>query len=53
MKRKTLPEKPMRYCVLDFARRKSLHLVIDENYYVAYKNDLLLEYSKDTGGDNT
>ncbi|OHT16947.1 hypothetical protein TRFO_12838 [Tritrichomonas foetus] len=57
-KRKQLPPYLMRDAVLDYARRQSLQFMVDENYDAAYKNDLsvndlLLEYSKDSGGYNT
>lgn len=55
IKKKELPAFLMRDSVLDYARRQSLKHMVVEDYDSAFKNDLivnnlLLEYSRDSGG---
>lgn len=57
-KTKALPTYLMRDSLLEYARRQSLQFMVNEDYDAAYQNDLsvndlLLEYSKDSGGYTT
>jgi hypothetical protein len=57
-KNKTLPSFLMKDAILDYGRRRSLDFMMVEDYDAAYKNDmvvndLLLAFSKDSGGFST